>query len=186
MAGHAHGDGVETGGGKFRDRAVRKAGQNQRQRPGPEGGREFFGSIIEARERARRGGVANMRDQRIERGSALGVVKTRDRRAVGGIGAEPINGLGRKRDEPARGQRARRMLRHGAGRSLDRFQHLRRRLRGHRSSHACGRSPTRVISPAFRLSVAQSGSAPRSGRGGRRFKSCHSDQLSPHLRIFGA
>src|SRR5271169_4826616 len=26
-------------------------------------------------------------------------------------------------------------------------------------------------------SVAQSGSAPRSGRGGRRFKSCHSDQL---------
>src|SRR5262245_11263257 len=25
-------------------------------------------------------------------------------------------------------------------------------------------------------SVAQSGSAPRSGRGGRRFKSCHSDQ----------
>ena len=28
-------------------------------------------------------------------------------------------------------------------------------------------------------SVAQSGSAPRSGRGGRRFKSCHSDQISP-------
>src|SRR5947199_805779 len=26
-------------------------------------------------------------------------------------------------------------------------------------------------------SVAQPGSAPRSGRGGRRFKSCHSDQL---------
>src|SRR5262249_9184299 len=28
-------------------------------------------------------------------------------------------------------------------------------------------------------SVAQPGRAPRSGRGGRRFKSCHSDQLSP-------
>jgi hypothetical protein len=27
-------------------------------------------------------------------------------------------------------------------------------------------------------SVAQSGSAPRSGRGGRRFKSCHSDHTS--------
>src|SRR5262249_57480434 len=27
-------------------------------------------------------------------------------------------------------------------------------------------------------SVAQPGSAPRSGRGGRRFKSCHSDQAS--------
>src|SRR5262249_62325144 len=34
-----------------------------------------------------------------------------------------------------------------------------------------------VISPASSRSVAQSGSAPRSGRGGRRFKSCHSDQL---------
>src|ERR1700730_4484629 len=31
-------------------------------------------------------------------------------------------------------------------------------------------------------SVAQPGSAPRSGRGGRRFKSCHSDQyLAEHL-----
>ena len=30
-------------------------------------------------------------------------------------------------------------------------------------------------------SVAQSGSAPRSGRGGRRFKSCHSDQINQAL-----
>src|SRR5215510_15630695 len=35
----------------------------------------------------------------------------------------------------------------------------------------------RVVLPKSR-SVAQSGSAPRSGRGGRRFKSCHSDQIS--------
>src|SRR5215217_1745124 len=43
-----------------------------------------------------------------------------------------------------------------------------------------------VISPAFSRSVAQSGSAPRSGRGGRRFKSCHSDQfpaVSPQAAI---
>ena len=33
-------------------------------------------------------------------------------------------------------------------------------------------------------SVAQSGSAPRSGRGGRRFKSCHSDQLAPRAIDF--
>ena len=34
-------------------------------------------------------------------------------------------------------------------------------------------------------SVAQSGSAPRSGRGGRRFKSCHSDhQISKQVRVF--
>src|ERR1700726_837225 len=32
-------------------------------------------------------------------------------------------------------------------------------------------------------SVAQSGSAPRSGRGGRRFKSCHSDQNSLYISI---
>src|SRR6266581_3594649 len=34
-----------------------------------------------------------------------------------------------------------------------------------------------VIRPANSRSVAQPGRAPRSGRGGRRFKSCHSDQL---------
>ena len=34
-------------------------------------------------------------------------------------------------------------------------------------------------------SVAQPGSAPRSGRGGRRFKSCHSDQLSQDLTTRG-
>ena len=32
-------------------------------------------------------------------------------------------------------------------------------------------------------SVAQLGSAPRSGRGGRRFKSCHSDQLMVRLMV---
>jgi hypothetical protein len=35
-------------------------------------------------------------------------------------------------------------------------------------------------------SVAQSGSAPRSGRGGRRFKSYHSDQLSHDIDAYGA
>ena len=39
----------------------------------------------------------------------------------------------------------------------------------------CGRSSIRAL-PKSR-SVAQPGRAPRSGRGGRRFKSCHSDQL---------
>src|SRR6185437_5045412 len=46
-------------------------------------------------------------------------------------------------------------------------------------SLACGFKAAGVIRPAFSRSVAQSGSAPRSGRGGRRFKSCHSDQLHP-------
>lgn len=35
-------------------------------------------------------------------------------------------------------------------------------------------------------SVAQSGSAPRSGRGGRRFESCHSDQVRKRKKAPGA
>src|SRR5207253_10131333 len=41
---------------------------------------------------------------------------------------------------------------------------------------ACGQEGRRLYSPRGR-SVAQPGRAPRSGRGGRRFKSCHSDQV---------
>ena len=37
-----------------------------------------------------------------------------------------------------------------------------------------------VFALRLRDCVAQSGSAPRSGRGGRRFKSCHSDQKTPN------
>ena len=44
---------------------------------------------------------------------------------------------------------------------------------------ACGTRPWRLYTPR-RRSVAQPGRAPRSGRGGRRFKSCHSDQ---HLAV---
>ncbi len=36
-----------------------------------------------------------------------------------------------------------------------------------------------MYKPPVSRSVAQPGRAPRSGRGGRRFKSCHSDQPSP-------
>jgi hypothetical protein len=47
---------------------------------------------------------------------------------------------------------------------------------------ACGRDEARLYERLTRKrrsrSVAQSGSAPRSGRGGRRFKSCHSDHHS--------
>src|SRR5262245_53859301 len=37
--------------------------------------------------------------------------------------------------------------------------------------------------PVWSRSVAQSGSAHRSGRWGRRFKSCHSDQSNQELRV---
>ena len=48
--------------------------------------------------------VADMGDQRIEGRPALGLVEPRDRRRIGGVGAEPVDGLGRERDQPALGQ----------------------------------------------------------------------------------
>ena len=45
-----------------------------------------------------------MGDQRVERGPALGGVEPRDRGGVGGVGAEPVDRLGRKRDQPAGGK----------------------------------------------------------------------------------
>jgi hypothetical protein len=39
--------------------------------------------------------VADMGDQRVEGGPALGLVEAGDRRGIGGVGAEAIDGLGR-------------------------------------------------------------------------------------------
>ncbi len=60
------------------------------------------------RDLPRGGEIADMGDQRIEGRPALGLVEPGDRRRVGGIGAEAIDGLGRERDQPALGQAARR------------------------------------------------------------------------------
>ena len=54
--------------------------------------------------RARGGEIADMGDQRIEGRPALGLVEPGDRRRIGGVGAEAIDGLGRERDQPALGQ----------------------------------------------------------------------------------
>ena len=62
---------------------------------------------IETRERKRRVGARHMRDQRVEARAALGGVKPRDRFAIGRVGAEPVDRLGRKRDQPAVGEHAR-------------------------------------------------------------------------------
>ena len=59
----------------------------------------------------------DMRDQRIERGPALGGIEARHRDAVLRVGAEPIDGLGREGDQPA-GREAARGLGHGLGTGL--------------------------------------------------------------------
>jgi hypothetical protein len=45
--------------------------------------------------------VREMDDQRIERRAPLGREDRRHRMRVGGIGPKAVNGLGRKRDQPA-------------------------------------------------------------------------------------
>ena len=102
MRRHAHGDAVEAGEREIGDAAIRLLRQHQRQRSRPERGRELFGGRRETRRRAARGGdVRDMRDQRIERRAALGRVEPGDGLAIAGVGAEPVDGLGRKGDETA-------------------------------------------------------------------------------------
>ena len=75
---------------------------------GPQGGVWVpLGGMVEVRERARRGSVADVGNQRIERRAAFGLIETSDRLGVGGVGAEPVDGLGREGDEAARGEHAR-------------------------------------------------------------------------------
>ncbi len=52
--------------------------------------------------------IADMGDQRVEGGPALGLIEPRDRGRIGGVGAEAIDGLGRERDQAAFREAARR------------------------------------------------------------------------------
>ena len=47
------------------------------------------------------GEIADMGDQRVEGGAALGLIKPGDRGRIGGVGAEAIDRLGWERDQPA-------------------------------------------------------------------------------------
>ena len=107
MVRHPHRDAVETGGRKVGDRAAVALRQHQRQRSRPERGGKPLGGVVETRQRARRRQIGDVRDQRIERRPALGGVEPRDRLAVGRVGAEPVDRLGRERDQPAGREAAR-------------------------------------------------------------------------------
>ncbi len=101
VAGNPHRDGLEARSRKLRNRAPRRLGQDERQRPRPEHFRKAFRIGIEDRQRPRGRNIGNMRDQGIERRPAFGLVKTRDRLSVGRIGAKAVNSLGREGDEAA-------------------------------------------------------------------------------------
>ena len=166
------------------------ARQHQRQRPRPEFRRELFGVGIELGDPARGGEVGDMGDQRIERRPSLGEVEPRDRLGIGGVGAEPVNGFGRERDEPALGKAARaaaaaasRACQNRSGFRPDRHGSSGFTCNFASSRVPCGGPMRTAISRPLNRSVAQSGRAPRSGRGGRRFKSCHSDQIFQALEV---
>jgi len=97
-------DSVKAGEGEIGDVSIRLLRYNESQRPGPERGRQLFRSRGENADATGRAGIGDMRDQWIEGGASLGRVKPRDRGAIAGIGAEPINGLGGKDNQAAGGQ----------------------------------------------------------------------------------
>ena len=111
MRGHAHRDGVEPGQCKIGDAAIRLLRQHERQRSRPERSRQPFGGVGEdAGDAGARIDAGDVGDQRIEGRPPLGRIEARNGLAVTGIGAQPVDGLGRERDQPAGGKAARRGL----------------------------------------------------------------------------
>ena len=106
MAGNAHGDRIEARGGKFRHRAIRTPGQHQGEGPGQNAAasRSASGSRRQSA-RAAAASVTCAMSGLKEVGPCL--IESRDRLGVGGVGAEPIDGLGGEGDEAARGEHAR-------------------------------------------------------------------------------
>ncbi len=107
MIGHAYGDGVETGGYELRELRALATLQDEGQRAGPElpgqaprSGRHL-GQLLSG------GEARDMDDERVETGPALGLEDRSHGAAIGCIGAEAVDGLGRKRDEAAVTQEAR-------------------------------------------------------------------------------
>ncbi len=96
-----HRDAVEPGQRQIGHAAVRPFRQHQGQRARPERRRQPHGGVVENGEALGCRQVRDMGDQRIEGRTALGGVKPGDGLAIAGIGAEPIDGLGRERDQPA-------------------------------------------------------------------------------------
>ena len=105
----AQADRIEPRRGEIRYAAVGLLRQDQRERPRPKCLRQQFSHRVEHRQPSRRIKPGNMSNERIERRPALGRIETRDRLPVGGVGAEPVDRLGRKRDQPTGGEGARRL-----------------------------------------------------------------------------
>ncbi len=104
MIGDAHRQTVEPGRGQQRHRAVLAARQHQSQRAGPNGVREALGAFVEIDQAGGLLDGRHMDDQRVEARPALGGEDRGHRPVVGGIAAQPIDGLGGEGDQPAGAQ----------------------------------------------------------------------------------
>ena len=109
MVGHPHRDAVEAGGGKLGDRAAGALAaapasavpaRTPRRAARP---RRRTSPARRAAARSATCAISGLND-----GPALGGIEPRDRRAVGGVGAEAVDRLGRERDQAAGGEAARR------------------------------------------------------------------------------
>ena len=107
VRGHAYGDRIEPGHRQLGHRTTGSLGQDEGQRPRPKVFRQPGRVGVKAREALRVRDVGDMGDERIEGRPALGVVKARDGGPAGRVGAEAVNGLGRKGHEAAGRQHAR-------------------------------------------------------------------------------
>ena len=182
MGGNADRDRVEPGGGQLGHRTVIRFRHHQRQRPRP----ERFGSLDARASNARSGArrrVGDMGDQRVERRPPLGGEEAGDRGRIGGVRPEPVDRLGRKRDQPAGAQKNGRPLPRRPRRPVkSAFQGP--YSQGQNSSNRLlAVIKPKAISRVLSRSVAQPGRALRSGRRGRRFESCHSDHSSKSRRF---
>ena len=144
MGGRADRDRGEAGGDQRGDRRAVAQRQDERQRARPvalapalrasSSKRGDFSGLAD---------VADMDDQRIEARPALGLVDARDRLAIGRVGGEAVDGLGRHRDRLARRRSA---------------APPRRSPRVHKAGRGCfARSPRRAIAavPAAQRSGAR-------------------------------
>ena len=176
VGGNADRDGVEPGGGQIGDRAALGFRQHQRQRARPERLGQPGRLRIEMRQVPGGGEIADMSDQRIEGRPALGLDRAarprRDwsRRRRGHTPSRSGNRPAHPAPDNAPPPPSRPRRRAKSAFSGPHGQQLRS------SIWLLAVSETQGYKPRSCRSVAQPGRALRSGRRGRRFESCHSDQ----------
>ena len=102
--------------------------------PGQNAAASRSAAASNAASRSRRRDVGTCAISGLNDGPALGGIEPRDRLAVGGVGAEPVDRLGRERDQPAGGEAARRF---GDRRRRPRARTRVRQLGGHARASLC-------------------------------------------------